>query len=188
MSVLETVPSVGLQVRDACADDIPAITAIYEWHVLHGRGSFEEVPPTRSQMAERLNAVHALQLPWLVAVQCGIVVGYSYATAYRPRPGYRFTIEDSVYIDASMTGKGVGRELLSQLITRCEQGPWRQMVAIIGDGENNSGSCRLHKKLGFEVVGQLRNVGFKLGGWRDTLIMQRPLNDGDRTLPSVPGG
>ncbi|GDX05788.1 GNAT family N-acetyltransferase [Buttiauxella sp. A111] len=183
MSVLETVPSVRLHVRDATADDIPAIAAIYEWHVLHGRSSFEEVPPTLAQMAERLTAVHVQQLPWLVAVYSGIVVGFSYATPYRSRSAYRFTVEDSVYIDASMTGKGVGRELLSTLITRCEQGPWRQMVAVIGDGENNSGSCRLHKQLGFEVAGQLRNVGFKLGGWRDTLIMQRPLNDGDRTLP-----
>ncbi|MEW7314180.1 N-acetyltransferase family protein [Buttiauxella gaviniae] len=181
MSELETLTR--LQIRDASHDDIPAITAIYEWHVLHGRGSFEETPPTRTQMSERLEGVQTQNLPWLVAMYDDIVVGYSYATAYRPRPGYRYTLEDSVYIDASMTGKGVGRELLSELINRCEQGPWRQMVAIIGDGENNIGSCRLHKQLGFEVAGQLRSVGFKLGGWRDTIIMQRPLNDGDRTLP-----
>ncbi|MGB7801184.1 N-acetyltransferase family protein [Buttiauxella sp.] len=183
MSVLETVPRVRLHVRDATADDIPAMTAIYEWHVLHGRSSFEEIPPTREQMAERFDAVHAQKLPWLVAVYSEIVVGFCYATAYRARSAYRFTVEDSVYIDASMTGQGVGRELLSNLITRCELGPWRQMVAVIGDGENNSDSCRLHKQLGFEVAGQLRNVGFKLGKWRDTLIMQRPLNEGDRTLP-----
>lgn len=183
MSVLETWPLARLQVRDATPDDIPAITAIYEWHVLHGRGSFEETPPTQVQMSERLQAVRSQELPWLVALQSGIVVGYCYATAYRPRPAYRFTLEDSVYIDASMTGRGIGRELLTQLIALCEQGPWRQMVAIIGDGENNTGSCRLHKQLGFEVAGQLRSVGYKLGAWRDTLIMQRPLNDGDRTLP-----
>jgi L-amino acid N-acyltransferase YncA len=183
MSVLETMPSARIQVRDATNDDIPSITAIYEWHVLHGRGSFEESPPTFGQMEERLQAIRKQELPWLVAMYSGIVVGYCYATAYRPRPAYRFTIEDSVYIDASMTGQGIGRELLSHLIERCENGPWRQMVAIIGDGENNTGSCRLHSQLGFEVVGQLRSVGFKLGGWRDTLIMQRPLNAGDRTLP-----
>ncbi|HEY3590539.1 MAG TPA: GNAT family N-acetyltransferase [Buttiauxella sp.] len=183
MSVLETLPFARIHVRDATPDDIPAITAIYEWHVLHGRGSFEEIPPTFSQMAERMQTVLKQELPWLVALHSGVVVGYCYATVYRPRPAYRFTIEDSVYIDASMTGQGVGRELLSHLIDRCEQGPWRQMVAIIGDGENNPGSCRLHRQLGFEVAGQLRSVGYKLGGWRDTLIMQRPLNDGDRTLP-----
>lgn len=183
MSVLETFPQARLQIRDATPDDIPAITAIYEWHVLHGRGSFEEIPPTQAQMAERLQAVRDQELPWLVALHSGIVVGYCYATVYRPRPAYRFTLEDSVYIDASMTGQGVGSELLNQLIERCEQGPWRQMVAIIGDGENNTGSCRLHKQLGFEVAGLLQSVGFKLGAWRDTLIMQRPLNDGDRTLP-----
>ena len=186
MSVLETMPSARIQVRDATNDDIPSITAIYEWHVLHGRGSFEESPPTFSQMEERLQAIRKQELPWLVALYSGIVVGYCYATAYRPRPAYRFTIEDSVYIDASMTGQGIGRELLSHLIERCENGPWRQMVAVIGDGENNTGSCRLHSQLGFEVVGQLRSVGFKLGGWRDTLIMQRPLNAGDRTLPKFP--
>lgn len=183
MSVLERLPFARLHIRDATVEDIPAITAIYQWHVLHGRSSFEETPPTLAQMTERLQMVHQQELPWLVALYSGIVVGYCYATAYRPRPAYRFTLEESVYIDASMTGKGVGRELLNQLIERCEQGPWRQMVAVIGDGENNVGSCRLHKQLGFEVVGVLRGVGYKLGGWRDTLIMQRPLNDGERTHP-----
>jgi phosphinothricin acetyltransferase len=183
MSVLETLPFAQLQVRDATPDDIPAIVAIYEWHVRNGRGTFEEIPPTFAQMAERLLHVREQNLPWLVAIYSGIVVGYSYATAYRPRPAYRYTVEDSVYVDASMTGKSIGRELLSHLIDRCEQGPWRQMVAVIGDGENNTGSCRLHRQLGFEVVGQLRGVGYKHGGWRDTIIMQRPLNEGDRSLP-----
>lgn len=183
MSVVETLPFTRLDIEEATPDDLPAITAIYEWHVLHERGSFEETPPSVQQMRERLHAVREQGLPWLVARYDGIAVGYCYATVYRPRPAYRFTIEDSVYIDASMTGRGIGGELLGALITRCEQGPWRQMVAIIGDGEKNTGSCRLHKQFGFEVVGNLRSVGFKLGDWRDTLIMQRPLNDGDWTAP-----
>ncbi|MCT4701286.1 N-acetyltransferase family protein [Enterobacteriaceae bacterium H20N1] len=183
MSVVETLPFARLDVREATLDDIPAITAIYAWHILHGRGSFEEKPPTELQMRERLQCVREQGLPWLTGRYGGIVVGYCYATVYRPRPAYRFTIEDSVYIDASMTGRGIGSELLSALITRCEEGPWRQMIAVIGDGEKNTGSCRLHKRLGFEIVGNLRSVGFKLGDWRDTLIMQRPLNDGDWTLP-----
>ncbi|WP_435929627.1 N-acetyltransferase family protein [Dryocola sp. BD613] len=183
MSVVETLPFARLDVREATLDDIPAITAIYEWHVLHGRGSFEEMPPTELQMRERLHHVREQGLPWLVGHYDGIVVGYCYATVYRPRPAYRFTIEDSVYIDASMTGRGIGSELLNALITRCEEGPWRQMIAIIGDGEKNSGSCRLHKQFGFEIVGNLRSVGFKLGDWRDTLIMQRPLNAGDWSAP-----
>ncbi|MEL4014192.1 N-acetyltransferase family protein [Dryocola clanedunensis] len=185
MSVVETLPFAKLNVREATLDDIPAITAIYEWHVLHGRGSFEETPPSVQQMGERLHLVLEQGLPWLVARYGEIVVGYSYATVYRPRPAYRFTLEDSVYIDASMTGRGIGRELLGALIERCEQGPWRQMIAVIGDGENNTGSCRLHKQFGFECVGSLKSVGFKLGDWRDTLIMQRPLNDGDWSAPEA---
>lgn len=183
MSVVETLPFARLDVTEASVDDLAAITAIYEWHVLNGRGSFEETPPSIEQMGERLHCVLEQGLPWLVARYSGIVVGYCYATVYRPRPAYRFTIEDSVYIDASMTGRGIGSELLSELISRCEQGPWRQMIAIIGDGEKNTGSCRLHKQFGFEAVGNLRSVGFKLGDWRDTLIMQRPLNEGDWSHP-----
>ncbi|WP_435947659.1 N-acetyltransferase family protein [Dryocola sp. BD586] len=184
MSVVETLPLARLDVREATLDDIPAITAIYEWHVLHGRGSFEETPPDELQMRERLHLIQEQGLPWLVARYGGIVVGYCYATVYRSRPAYRYTIEDSVYIDASMTGHGIGAELLSALIARCEEGPWRQMIAVIGDGEKNTGSYRLHKQFGFETVGNLRSVGFKLGDWRDTLIMQRPLNEGEWTLPN----
>lgn len=183
MSVVETLPFARLDITDASLDDVPAIAAIYEWHVLNGRGSFEEIPPTIEQIGERLHHVLEQGLPWLVARYSGIVVGYCYATVYRPRPAYRFTLEDSVYIDASMTGRGIGSELLNALISRCEQGPWRQMIAVIGDGEKNTGSCRLHKQFGFETVGNLRSVGFKLGDWRDTLIMQRPLNQGDWSQP-----
>ena len=86
-------------------------------------------------------------------------------------------------MDASTTGRGFGSALMSALIARCEQGPWRQMIAVVGDGSNNPGSLRLHKKHGFEIVGQLRSLGYKKGDWRDTVIMQRPLNDGDWTRP-----
>ncbi|MDU7020299.1 MAG: GNAT family N-acetyltransferase [Enterobacter sp.] len=154
MSAVEILPETEIEVRDALPDDAHAISAIYAWHVLHGRASFEEVPPTVDEMRQRMKSVTDSGLPWLVALYRGIVVGYCYATFYRPR-----------------------------LIARCEQGPWRQMIAVVGDGNNNAGSLRLHKKHGFEVVGQLRSVGYKKGDWRDTLIMQRPLNDGDWTLP-----
>ncbi|MNN76928.1 Phosphinothricin N-acetyltransferase [compost metagenome] len=112
-----------------------------------------------------------------------MVVGYCYAALYRARPAYRYTLEESIYVDASATGRGFGSSLMDALTERCEQGPWRQMIAVVGDGHNNAGSIRLHKKHGFEVAGQLRSVGYKKGNWRDTLIMQRPLNDGDWTLP-----
>ncbi|MGY6028739.1 N-acetyltransferase family protein [Phytobacter sp. AG2a] len=183
MSAVDVLSENALIVRDACLDDVHAIASLYAWHVLHGRASFEEVPPTIDEMRQRMIKTANEGLPWMVALYHGIVVGYCYATTYRPRPAYRYTLEESIYVDASMTGRGIGSTLMSALIERCEQGPWRQMIAVIGDGNNNAGSLRLHKKHGFELAGQLRSVGYKKGDWRDTLIMQRPLNDGDWTLP-----
>ncbi|MCS2170491.1 N-acetyltransferase family protein [Scandinavium sp. TWS1a] len=183
MSAVDVLYSAEVEIREARPDDAHAIAALYAWHVLNGRASFEEVPPSVDEMRERMNVVAGQDLPWLVALYRGIIVGYCYASQYRPRPAYRYTLEESIYVDASMTGHGVGSALLSRLIEVCEKGPWRQMVAVIGDGNNNIGSLRLHKKHGFEVAGQLRSVGYKMGDWRDTLIVQRPLNDGDWTLP-----
>ena len=183
MSAIETFSETDVQVRDAEAEDAHAIAAIYAWHVLHGRASFEEVPPTVDEMRQRINTVTSQGVPWLVALYRGIVVGFCYATHYRARTGYRYTIEESIYVEASTPGRGFGSALLSALIARSEEGPWRQMIAIVGDGPNNAGSLRLHKKHGFEVAGQLRSVGYKKGDWRDTLILQRPLNEGDWTLP-----
>lgn len=183
MSVADTLSDHDIAVRDALPDDVEAISSLYAWHVLNGRASFEETPPTIDEMRRRMRTVAQYGLPWLVALYRGVVVGYCYATQYRPRPAYRFTLEESIYVDASMTGHGIGSLLIQTLITRCEEGPWRQMVAVIGDGHSNPGSLRLHKKHGFEIAGQLRSVGYKKGDWRDTLIMQRPLNEGDWTLP-----
>ena len=183
MSAVEVAPAAAIVVRDVQPDDTALIAAIYAWHVQHGRASFEEIPPVAEEMAQRISHLTEKGFPWLVAEWHGIVVGYCYASPYRSRPAYRSTVEESIYVDASMTGRGIGRELLSALIARCEQGPWRQMIAVIGDGDKNTGSQRLHKQLGFELAGQLRSVGFKLGNWRDTLIMQRPLNQGDWALP-----
>ena len=183
MSAVDVLSETELEVRDALPDDVHAIAGIYAWHVLHGRASFEEVPPTIDEMRQRMKSVAENGLPWLIALYRGIVVGYCYATPYRPRQAYRYTLEESIYVDASITGRGFGTALMNALIARCEQGPWRQMIAVVGDGNNNSGSLRLHKKHGFEIVGQLRSVGYKKGDWRDTVIMQRPLNDGDWTLP-----
>lgn len=183
MSVADTLSDHDIAVRDALPDDVEAISSLYAWHVLNGRASFEETPPTIDEMRRRMRTVAQYGLPWLVALYRGVVVGYCYATQYRPRPAYRFTLEESIYVDASMTGRGIGSLLMQTLITRCEEGPWRQMVAVIGDGHSNPASLRLHKKHGFEIAGQLRSVGYKKGDWRDTLIMQRPLNEGDWTLP-----
>jgi phosphinothricin acetyltransferase len=169
-------------VRDARDADMAAIQAIYAHHVLHGLATFEEVPPSADELAARRAAVVALGLPYLVAEQSGQVVGYSYATGYRPRRAYRYTIEDSVYVADGLGGRGLGTALLGALITRCEAGPWRQMIAIIGDS-GNAGSIALHRRLGFQLVGTLTGVGFKLGHWGDTVLMQRALGPGAAARP-----
>ncbi len=163
---------------------MPAIQAIYAHHVLHGLATFEEVPPSVDEMIARRAAVLKAGLPYLAAHLDGRVVGYAYATAYRPRPAYRHTIEDSVYVAQGSSGHGIGRALLRSLIEHCERGPWRQMLAVIGNSAN-AGSIALHRSLGFQPIGTLHSVGFKLGRWVDTVLMQRTLGDGDRSLPSA---
>jgi phosphinothricin acetyltransferase len=172
----------ALLVRPSADDDIPTITRIYAHHVLHGLASFEEIPPDKSELAARRREVLRHGLPYLVAEQDGEIVGYCYAAPYRARSAYRFTIEDSVYIDADRVGQGIGRALLSRLIDICEQGPWRQMIAVIGDSENRA-SIRLHKAEGFSMIGTHPAVGFKFGRWVDSVLMQRALGGGARTLP-----
>ena len=172
-----------VRVRDATEADMPAIQAIYAHHVLHGLATFEEVPPSVAEMTERRASVLRAGLPYLAAQFDGQVVGYAYATAYRPRPAYRHTIEDSIYVANGLGGRGVGVALLQALIARCERGPWRQMLAVIGHS-GNTASIALHRRCGFEPIGRLHAVGFKLGRWVDTVLMQRALGDGDRSLPS----
>ncbi len=172
----------AVSVRDAADADMEAIQAIYAHHVLHGLASFEEVPPTVEEMTARRNAVLAGGLPYLVAELDGRVVGYAYATAYRPRPAYRYSVEDSVYVEEGLGGKGVGGALLAALIARCEAGPWRQMLAVIGNS-GNAGSIALHKRMGFSHAGTFTSVGFKHGRWVDSVLMQRALGEGDETLP-----
>jgi len=173
----------NILVRDATEADIEIIQAIYAHHVLNGLATFEEVPPSVEQMLARRASVLKAGLPCLTAEIEGKIVGYSYATAYRPRPAYRYTIEDSVYVADGLGGRGIGTALLGALIDRCETGPWRQMLAIIGN-RSNSGSIALHRRLGFELIGTLRSVGFKLGQWVDTVLMQRALGAGDTRVPN----
>lgn len=175
--------SAPLTITDATPDDLAAVQQIYAYHVLYGAASFEETPPTREEMQQRCSKVQEAGLPWLVAKWEDRVVGYCYATPYRSRPAYRFTVEDSVYIAEGLQGNGIGKALLAELIARCERGPWRQMLAIVGNAEDNRGSLALHQKLGFTSVGTLNAVGFKFGDWRDTHIMQRALGEGDATPP-----
>lgn len=169
-------------VRDAGEADMAMVQGIYAHHVLRGLATFEEEPPSTEELVGRRAAVLALGLPYLVAEIDGEVVGYSYATHYRARPAYRFSIEDSVYVADGLGGRGIGVALLGELIRRCESGPWRQMIAIIGDS-GNAGSIALHRRLGFQMVGTLIGAGFKLGRWVDTVLMQRALGPGAGAPP-----
>jgi phosphinothricin acetyltransferase len=178
------MPNTRILVRDAADTDVPTIQSIYAHHVLHGLATFEEVPPSVTEMHERRASVLKVGLPYLVAQIDDRVVGYSYATAYRPRPAYRHTIEDSIYVAKGLDGRGIGSALLQTLIARCESGPWRQMLAVIGNSGNTS-SIALHRRLGFQPIGTLVSVGFKLGRWVDTVLMQRALGDADRTSPRM---
>lgn len=174
-------------VRPSADDDVATITAIYRHHVRHGVASFEEVPPDRSEIARRRRAMLDRGLPYMVAEQAGRVVGYCYASPYRTRSAYRFTLEDSIYVEAAQIGRGIGRALLSALIERCAALGYRQMVAVIG-GSEQSPSIRLHQALGFARIGVLPATGFKFGGWVDTVLMQRSLGAGAATAPGETGG
>ncbi|HET6519787.1 MAG TPA: GNAT family N-acetyltransferase [Geminicoccaceae bacterium] len=174
-------------IRPSSDADLPAIRAIYAHHVLYGLASFEEVPPDVAELARRRAEVLARGLPHLVAEGAdGRVLGYAYAGPYRPRPAYRYTVEDSVYVAPDQTGRGVGRALLARLIALCEAAGYRQMLAVIGDS-GNAPSIGLHAALGFGWVALLPSVGFKLGRWVDVVVMQRPLGSGGETLPGRDG-
>ena len=176
----------GFAIRDSHDDDLATIAAIYGYHVRHGVASFEEIPPELDELAERRREILAQGLPYLVAEAAGRVLGYSYASRYRMRSGYRFTLEDSIYVDAAELGRGIGRALLSTLVERCDKLGYRQMIAVIG-GSDQWPSIRLHEALGFARSGVLTAVGFKFGGWVDTVLMQRPLGEGTAGLPRVTG-
>ncbi len=170
-------------VRPSTPDDIPAITEIYGYHVTHGLGSFEETPPDAAAMAERRLAVLDRGLPHLVAERDGAVVGFASLAPYRPRSAYRFSLEDTVYVAPAAAGSGIGGAMLAALIEIAETGPWRQMIAVIGD-RGNTGSIALHASLGFREAGRLQSVGYKHGQWVDVVIMQRSLSGGDTELPA----
>ncbi len=169
-------------IRPALAADLDAIQAIYAHHVLHGIATFEEIPPDLAEMARRHAAVTGRGLPYLVAETDGRVLGYAYAAPYRDRSAYRFTLEDSIYLDPAATRRGLGGALLHRLIADAAGTGARQMIAVIGDS-GNAGSIGLHARLGFTMAGTMRSVGFKFGRWIDTVTMQLPLGAGDTTLP-----
>jgi phosphinothricin acetyltransferase len=173
-------------IRAATAADAGALAAIYGHHVLHGFGTFETEPPDAAWMDGRRREIQGYGLPYLVAERDGRVLGYAYAGPFRPRPGYRFTAEDSVYVAPEAIGQGVGRAVLSQVIEVCEAFGLRQIVAVIGDS-GNAASIGLHRSLGFVDAGIGRSFGFKHGRWVDIVWMQKSLNGGDQTAPDTPG-
>ncbi len=173
----------SLLIRPSREEDVPAITAIYGQAVRHGTGTFELEPPTEADMAQRRRNVLDGGWPWLVAEKDGQVVGYAYAQPFRPRRAYRFCLEDSIYLDESVRGQGLGRMLLAELISRCEQLGARQMLGVIGDA-GNGGSIGLHRSLGFEPAGVLKDAGWKFERWLDVVLMQRPLGPGSTATPA----
>ena len=175
-----------MMIRPALASDATALAAIYGHHVLHGFGTFEEVPPSAEDMAARVTAVTDWGLPYLVAEIEGVVAGLAYAGLFRPRAAYRYTVEDSVYVAPDRVGQGVGKRLLSEVIAACEGMGLRQMVAMIGDS-GNEGSIGLHRACGFEPAGVLPAVGYKHGRWVDVVQMRRALNAGAATAPDSAG-
>jgi L-amino acid N-acyltransferase YncA len=171
-------------IRDSQAGDVPTITAIYAHWVTHGLASFEIEPPEDSEMARRRDAVLAAGFPFLVAEAPEGVLGYAYASAYRSRPAYRFSVEKSVYVAPGAGRRGVGLTLMEEVIARCTAAGFRQMIAVIGDS-GNAASIALHRRAGFSPAGILKAAGWKHGRWVDSVLMQRPLGDGSAKPPET---
>jgi phosphinothricin acetyltransferase len=169
-------------IRDATADDLDAITAIYAHHVRVGTGTFEETPPEPVEMAARIARVQQAGWSWLVAEAEGVVIGFAYFNQFRDRSAYRYSAENSIYVRDDVRGQGVGKALVEVLLQRATACQFRQMLAVIGDSEN-VGSIGLHVSLGFRQAGVLKAAGLKFGRWVDVVFMQRSLGDGDRTAP-----
>ena len=172
-----------MRIRPVRPADLPEVQGIYAHHVLHGTGTFEEVPPSVEEVAERVAQVTGQGWPWLVAEDATGLLGYCYLTRFRPRAAFRFCAENAVYVRHDVRGQGVGKELVAELIAAATAGGFRQMIAVIGDSEN-VGSIGVHASLGFQRVGTLRGVGRKFGRWLDTVYMQLALAEGDETDPA----
>ena len=173
-------------IRPSRDPDLPTITAIYAHHVLHGTGTFETTPPTEAEMAARRADVLAKGLPFLVAEEDGQVLGYAYCQWFKPRPAYRFSAEDSIYLHPDATGKGLGRRLLEQLASAAEAAGTRKLIAVIGDSANTA-SVGVHSALGFTHVGTFASCGWKFGKWLDIVLMEKSLGEGDTTPPQETG-
>ena len=173
----------GISIRESQEIDIAAIAAIYATSVIADTASWEYEPPNLEEFAQRRRDVLSKNFPYLVACDEGSVVGFAYASSYRTRVGYRFVVEDSVYVQKDFQGRGIGTQLLNALILACEQRGFRQMIAIIGDSEN-SGSIKLHERCGFAMIGTFKSIGFKFNRWLDSVQMVRVLGKGSDAAPT----
>jgi L-amino acid N-acyltransferase YncA len=169
-------------IRDSSDLDLPAITAIYAHHVRHGTGTFETTPPTQPEMADRRADVLGKGLPYLVVEEDGQVLGFAYCQWFKPRPAYRFSAEDSIYLHPQAAGRGLGRALLGELTARADACGLRKLIAVIGDSAN-AASIGVHRAAGFTHAGTIRSCGWKFERWLDIVLMERTVGDGDRTAP-----
>jgi len=169
-------------IRPSRDEDIAAITAIYAHHVLHGTGTFELDPPSESDMTARRAEVLARGLPWLVSEEAGRLTGYAYCNWFKPRPAFRFSAEDSIYMAPHAKGQGMGRALLAELAMQAERAGVRKLMALIGDSAN-TGSIGVHRSLGFSPVGVIASCGWKFDRWLDMVLMEKALGQGDTTSP-----
>ena len=170
--------------RPSVVADLHSIPAIYAHHVLHGTGTFEVDPPSLEDMAARRLDVLGKGLPWLVAVRDGQVIGYAYCNWFKPRPAYRFSAEDSIYLAPGAQGQGMGRALLAELAAQAEKAGVRKLIAVIGDSAN-TGSVGVHAAVGFQPVGVLKSCGWKFDRWLDVVLMDKPLGQADTTAPTL---
>ena len=169
-------------IRPSRDEDVAAIARIYGHHVLHGTGTFETTPPTEAEMAQRRADVLGKGLPWLVVEVNAQVLGFAYGNWFKPRPAYRFSVEDSIYLAPEAAGRGLGRLLMTELLAALERAGVRKVMAVIGDS-GNAGSIGLHRAMGFEHAGTIQACGWKFGRWLDIVLMQRPLGQADTTPP-----
>ena len=172
-----------IKIRPSTDADVPAITAIYHHHVLHGTGTFEITPPTPEDMAHRRQDVLSKSLPYLVLEEDAVVVGFAYCNWFKPRPAYRFSAEDSIYLAPSAAGRGWGKLLLTELMAQAERAGVRKFIAVIGDSANQ-GSIRVHEVCGFTHVGVLSACGWKFERWLDVVLMERSIGLGAGTQPT----
>ena len=170
--------------RPSVDADLHSIHAIYAHHVLHGTGTFEIDPPSLEDMTARRLDVLGKGLPWLVAVRDGQVIGYAYCNWFKPRPAYRFSAEDSIYLAPGAQGQGMGRALLAELAAQAEKAGVRKLIAVIGDSAN-TGSVGVHAAVGFQPVGVLKSCGWKFDRWLDVVLMDKPLGQADTTAPTL---